>query len=91
MDENTLDKLLARLREYLVMQATQPNGPSLDRALVVVADFSTCPVLGPVLEVKGELQIVLRSVPVAANEAAQQDLARHMADIRAACGAADSR
>lgn len=87
MQSEVLDKLLAGVREYLVSQVTQPNGPSLDKTLVVVADFSACPILGPVLEVKGEFQLVVRHVPVLANEAAQQQLSEQMAAMRAACGA----
>jgi hypothetical protein len=86
--EGTIEQLFDGIKQALAAEAQQPGGPTLTQELVVYADFSKCPVLGKLLEVKGELRVVVRHVPVAAIEADRQQLSEQMAGMRAACGAA---
>lgn len=59
----TLDEILQGIKEAVVGQATQPNGPDLEDTISIVGEC-TDPLLARVLEVKGQLVIRIKAMPV---------------------------
>lgn len=79
----TLEQLFEFVKDRLKEQAESPHGPSLDKAMLLVVDAGECPVLSRVLEVKGELHLIIKQAP---KFEASAEAKEYMASMRSLCG-----
>ena len=73
-----MDKVLASIKHHLKMECVNEGGPSLDTTMAFTVDVREDPVMRRVLEVKGELVVVIKALAIASVNQDFADMQRQL-------------